>query len=293
MLAVRDWHSSCVASWQSTSLHSANPEIPVSPQDVFPRSGGHRGDGTVPSGRREKGSLGRGDVFVVDEDTDLAAPFFQGGPLTSPWKPPSPGAVGGQACKPESSSKHSEENITTDKKDSEPGGRGGAARFPGKPSEDVIIDLDAGSGAKKPSPGFPLEKTTVDPDDPDSNRLREEAEVEVGVKHKPSQSPPPPSSEPPVKSEVGTPSGHSPRQPDSTVKGGLVPPGQEHPRTVTIVSREGDLVLGSDGRKYLLRRGPPGRMGPPGLEVCVTPPSCPVWFIEKSMIFALDRKSVV
>ncbi|KAJ0015536.1 hypothetical protein NQD34_009156, partial [Periophthalmus magnuspinnatus] len=43
---------------------------------------------------------------------------------------------------------------------------------------------------------------------------------------------------------------------------------QEQPRVISAVSKEGDLVLGSDGKWYRLQRGSKGRMGPPGPQGC-------------------------
>ncbi|XP_068588520.1 uncharacterized protein [Cebidichthys violaceus] len=116
---------------------------------TFLRRGSSRGDGTASSGSSRKGSVGRGDVFVVDEDTDLLDPTFQNGGQVNPlWKPSRNGLTGSQKEKPELSSKQLEENITTDKK-ADSGGRT-SSLFPGKPSDDVI-DLDKGSAPKKPS----------------------------------------------------------------------------------------------------------------------------------------------
>ncbi|XP_029301004.1 collagen alpha-1(XI) chain-like [Cottoperca gobio] len=113
--------------------------------NMFLRRGSSRGDGTVPSGTNRKGSVGRGDVFVVDEDTDLLDPIFQNGGQVNPqWKPSRNGLKGSQKGKPELL----EENITTDDK-ADSGGRT-STLFPGKPSGG-IIDLDIGGAPKKPS----------------------------------------------------------------------------------------------------------------------------------------------
>lgn len=187
-----------------------------------------RGDGTVPSGSDRTGSVGRGDVFVVDEDTDLLDPTFQnGGQINPQWKPSRNGLTGSQKGKPEPSSKQFEENITTDKK-ADSGGRT-SSLFPGKPSDD-IIDLDIGGAPKKPSVGFPVPKTPSDP-------------------------------------RTSTDSGSSTKAVVKVTNGEKTD--KEHPATVTIVSRDGDLVRGSDGKTYRLQRGPPGRMGPPGQQVSV------------------------
>ncbi|KAJ0057623.1 hypothetical protein NL108_011103, partial [Boleophthalmus pectinirostris] len=183
----------------------------LSQTGLFPRPGASRGDGTVPSGPERKGTITRGDVFVVDEDTDLMDPFF----IHPNWKPPRNSQKSHQKGKPDVS-KDLEENITTDKK-TDAGGRT-IPIYPGKPSDD-IIDLDAGVAPKKPSVT------------PKSSVKAEEL--------KPTSSHSGPSREP--------------------VK-------QEQPRVISAVSREGDLVLGSDGKWYRLQRGPKGRMGPPGPE---------------------------
>lgn len=44
-------------------------------------------------------------------------------------------------------------------------------------------------------------------------------------------------------------------------------PEREQPGTVTIIYQDNELVVGSDGKRYRLRKGPPGRMGASGPEV--------------------------
>lgn len=201
-------------------------------QNLFLRRGSSRGDGTVPSGSNRKGSVGRGDVFVVDEDTDLLDPTFQiGGQVNPQWKPSRNGLKGTQKGKPELSSKQLEENITTDKK-ADSGGRT-SPLFPGKPSGD-IIDLDVGGAPKKPSLGFPVPKIPSDP----------RTSTDSGTSAK-------------AVAEEGRP-----------ITNGKQPDNERH-AIVTIVSKEENLVLGSDGKMYRLQRGPMGRMGPPGQEVSV------------------------
>ncbi|TKS84164.1 Collagen alpha-1(V) chain [Collichthys lucidus] len=229
--------------------------------NMFLQQGSSRGDGTVPSGsNRSKGSVGRGDVFVVDENTDLLDPIFQNGGQVNPqWKPSRNGFKGNQKGKPELSSKLLDENITTDKK-TDSGGRT-SLLFPGKPS-DNIIDLDIGSTTKKPSVGFPvLPKIPSDPrTSTDSNKLRGETDGSF-------------------RAVTATPhviiSGVSAKAiveegrhitTDHSTKHNGKQPHKERPGMVTIVSRDRDLVLGSDGKTYRLQRGPPGRMGPPGQE---------------------------
>ncbi|XP_075993876.1 uncharacterized protein LOC142988564 [Genypterus blacodes] len=208
--------------------------------NVFSRRGSSRGDGTVPSGPDRKGALGRGDVFVVDEDTDLLDPSFQGGAQLDPQRKPP--RKGNQKGKPEVDL---EDNITTDKKE-EPAGRS-STLFPGKPSDDVIIDLDAGITPRKPSVGFPF----VPKIQPDSNRGREEKSEALS-----SVSPAPPRFS------------SSDASPNSTRSSFPVHTDKLRPAVVTIVSRDGDLVLGSDGKLFRLQRGQQGQMGPPGTEGC-------------------------
>lgn len=230
----------------------------VSQQNMFLRQGSSRGDGTLPSGSsRSKGSVGRGDVFVVDEDTDLLDPIFQNGRQVNPqWKPSRNGFKGNQKRKPELSSKLLEENITTDK-NTDSGGRT-SSLFPRKPSDD-ILDLDIESATKKPVVVLPvIPKIPTDPRiDIDANKLWEETD-----EWSRSVSPTPVViiSGPSAK---GTP----PATTDHRAKHNGKLPEKERPGVVTIVSRDRDLVLGSDGKTYRLQRGPPGRMGPPGQEV--------------------------
>lgn len=220
---------------------------------MFLRRGSSRGDGTVPSGSNRKGSVGSSDVFVVEEDTDLLDPTFQnGGQINPQWKPSRNGLKGNQKGKPELSSKHLEENITIDKK-ADSSGRT-SSPFPSKPFDD-IVDLETGNSPKKPPVGFPvvpkipLDHTTS----PDFNRLRGETDQQTRtISPAPHVIIPRPSVVAVV--EEGRP--EKGKHPD-----------KEHPGFVTIVSRNGDLVQGSDGKRYRLQRGPPGRMGPPGQEV--------------------------
>ncbi|KAM7393227.1 hypothetical protein PAMA_008057 [Pampus argenteus] len=230
--------------------------------NTFLRQGSSRGDGTVPSGSSRKGSVGRGDVFVVDEDTDLLDPTVQNGGQVNPqWKPSGNGLKENQKGKPELSSKHLEENITTDKKADSDGRT--SSSFPGKPSDD-IIDLDTGDTPKKPPAEFPVvPKIPLDPrKSPDSNGLREDTdEQNRSVSVTPHAITPGSSVKAVV--EGGKPnttqsSTHTHRRTEH--------PDKERPAIVTIVSRDGDLVLGSDGKMYLLQKGSPGRMGPPGRE---------------------------
>ncbi|KAJ4926157.1 hypothetical protein JOQ06_008340 [Pogonophryne albipinna] len=141
---------------------------------MFLRRGSSRGDGTVPSGTNRKGSVGRGDVFVVDEDTDLLDPTFQNGGQVNPqWKPSRNGLKGSQKGKPEMI----EENITTDEKVDSSGRT--SSLFPGKPSSD-IIDLDIGGTTKKPSVDLPVPKIPSDPRTSTDSGTPTKAVVEKG-----------------------------------------------------------------------------------------------------------------
>ncbi len=234
----------------------------VSEQNMFLRRDSSRGDGTVPSGSsRSKGSVGRGDVFLVDEDTDLMDPVFQNGGQVNPqWKPPRNGFKGSPKVKPEPSSKLLEENITTDKK-TDSGGRT-SSPFPRKPSDD-IIDLDMGSATKKPSVGFPV-LPKIPPETSTSNDSHK-LKAEIDERSSSVSSAPHVSSSGPSTKEGDEE--ERPVMPECRADHNSKLPDKERPGTVTIVSREGDLIQDSDGNKYRLQRGPPGRMGPPGMEV--------------------------
>lgn len=184
--------------------------------------------------------MGRGDVFVIDEDTDLLDLVFQHG-----GKVNRNGLKGGQKVKPDVSSKKVEENVTTEKKtDSRT-----SSLFPRKPSDD-IIDLDVGGSPKKPSLRFPPKIPSSPRTSTESNKLREDLYLETKtVSAEPHWSPTP-----------QTTSGHR------TSKGGRdLQPDRERPGIVG--SRDGDLVLGSDGKMYRVQRGQPGKMGPQGPDV--------------------------
>ncbi|MEQ2197181.1 hypothetical protein XENOCAPTIV_024850, partial [Xenoophorus captivus] len=218
------------------------------------RREGSRGDGTIQSRLNRKGSVGRGDVFVVEEDTDLLDPIFQSGGVVNPqWKPSRNGLKGSQRGKPDVSSKKVEENITTEKKTNSRT----SLVFPLKPS-DNIIDLDVGGSPKKPSLGIPLL-----PKIPSYPRISTESNALIEESAKETSTVSPATSQPPFTVQTTRPLVHR-----SKHEGEGSEPDRERPRIVTIVSREGDLVLGSDGKTYRLQRGPPGRMGPPGPDGC-------------------------
>lgn len=164
---------------------------------------------------------------MVDEDTDLLDPIFQNGGQVNPQWKPSRNGPKGSQKEKPEVSSKQPEENITTDKKADSGGRT-SALFPGKPSGD-IIDLDKGSALKKPAVGFPVTKM---PPDPRTSTYSSEKVVEEGR---------------PVTSG---------KQPD-----------KERPPLVTVVSRDGDLALGSDGKMYQLQSGPLGRMGPPGQEV--------------------------
>lgn len=221
---------------------------------MFLRQGSSRGDGTVPTGPDRKGSVIRGDVFLVDEDTDLLDPVYQNGGKVNPqWKPSRNGL---QKGKPEVSSKHLDENITTEKK-TDSSGRS-SPLFPGKPSDD-IIDLDT---PKKPSVGFP--KVSSDPTtSTDWNKLKEETDAQTRTVSPTSHVMTSGSFPKKIVEDTTQNTTHF----DDKVEYNSKKPDKKHSGIVTIVSRNGDLVRGSDGKLYQLHSGPPGEMGPPGLEV--------------------------
>ncbi|KAG7279260.1 hypothetical protein CRUP_033196 [Coryphaenoides rupestris] len=245
-------------------------------KNVFLRRGRSRGDGTVPSGSRREGSLGRGDVLVVEEDTDLFDPIFQGvgGQLNPQWKPPRPGAKGRHEGKAGASSKGPEENITTDKTEMETDVVvRGESVFPRKPTGDAIIDLDTRTDPKKSSVAFPTSKIHSARDqtgNPEGNDLGE------------GDSSPRPD---------GTPVGKKVAE-ERTVSLDNAIDEKHQQGFISVVSRDGDMVLGSDGswvtpatlaclvlkgRLGLAgRAGRRGDQGPPG------PPGMPTLYLWKN-----------
>ncbi|KAG9337345.1 hypothetical protein JZ751_028913, partial [Albula glossodonta] len=222
-----------------------------------------RGDAVAPLGPQRPGTVGRGDVFLVEEDTDLADPSLQRPPISSgPNKRPRPKG-GREGGKPGSASKALDENITIDKSKA----TGGA--FPGKPVDDVI-NLDSASssnGLKKKTPPVPSRPR---PDHPNSNRLREE---ELPPSTMPTLRPAPtPSSRPksevvmvttrPSTSDPPTRRGHGARNGTSSPVGGA------NSGPVKVTPKDGDIVQGLDGKMYRVVRGPQGLMGPLGKPGC-------------------------
>lgn len=226
---------------------------------MFLRRGSSRGDGTVPSASsRSKGSVHHGDVFVVEEDTDLLDPIFHNNGKANPQWKPSRNRFKGNQRKPAPSSKLLEDNITVDKKDSS---GATSSLFPGKRSDNVM-DIHIESATKKPSVSFPvLPKINSDPrTSTDSNKLGAVTdELSMFVSPKPHVISGPSAKEVVEHGRAITT--------DHRAKHNNKLPEKEQPGIVTMIYRDRDLVLGSDGRKYRLQRGPPGRLGPPGQEV--------------------------
>lgn len=233
-----------------------------SQQIMFRQRGHSRGDVTAPSGsHRFKGSVGRGKVFVVDEDSDLLDPIFHNGGKVNPqWKASRDGLNKNQRGKLEQSSKLLKDNITADKKTNSSGRT--SPLFLGKSSND-IIDLDIETTTKKPSISFPIIPKI--PSDPristDSNKLRkvtnESSRFDSLTTHIIKSAP----------SAKGDVEGRKPIATDHKAKHSGKLPDKEYPGRADIIYRDGDLVLGLDGKRYQLQRGSPGQMGPPGQDV--------------------------
>lgn len=124
------------------------------------RRGLTRGDGILSTGLKHPDSFSRGDVFVVDEHTDLidSSTLSKNGGLSHKNHPPH--AEGSKEAKPDATSKTLDENITTEKKIPDKG-------FPRKPVDNSIIDLDIPSILKKNPAG-----ENASPEDPDFNLLK-------------------------------------------------------------------------------------------------------------------------
>lgn len=120
------------------------------------RRGLTRGDGILSTGLKQPDSISRGDVFEVDEYTDLidSSTLSKNGGLSNKNHPPS------KETKPDATSKSLDENITTEKKIPDKG-------FPKTSVDNTIIDLDLLSISKKTPAG-----ENSSPEDPDSNLLK-------------------------------------------------------------------------------------------------------------------------
>lgn len=211
-----------------------------------------RGDGTVSTNTRQPSQVGRGDVFEVDEDTDLVDALRpKPGPTVS-TKTPSRQPKGSSEGKLDPSSKLLDENITTNKKKA----NGGSTST--KPV-DNIIDLDLGRPKKKPPVVSPSGRTRPGPDDADANRLKEDP-PDYTLNSKPSA--------PTRKTKPGSPT--TVPSTGRIIEGAGTPKqkgSSEAPGKAYVVSRDGDLVTYSDGRMFRLQKGPKGYMGPPGHSV--------------------------
>lgn len=127
------------------------------------RRGLTRGDGTLPTGVKRPDSISRGDVFEVDEYTDLIEPNTLSKNGGSPHKIRPPLAKGSKEAKPDSTSKLLDENITTEKSSPDKG-------IPKKPVYNTI-DVDDPSILKKTHAG-----QNSSSEGPDSNLLQEGGE---------------------------------------------------------------------------------------------------------------------
>lgn len=213
----------------------------------------------MPSGASRSKGLITGNVFVVDEDVDLLESFNVGGKVNPDWRPPRNGPKGSVKGKPDTRSKVLEDNITTDKK-ADGAGRS-PSLFPRKPSDNVI-DLDIESATKKPPVRFTFYFT---PPYQSFKSIHSFHHVKRGNKSK---------FVPPVPQVVSAgptvEAGVEDRKPVTTTGIAEVDnqlPEKEQPGTVTVIYRDNELVVGSDGKRYRLRKGPPGRMGASGPQV--------------------------
>lgn len=195
--------------------------------------------------------MGRGDVFEVDEDTDLVDQNILSKNGGKPSKTFPTDTTGSWDGKPES--KRLDENITTDKhKTGKPS--------PKKPVDNIINNLDVQipekpTGSIVPSSEIHLE-TTSSPEDRESNLLKED----LGVT---------------TQAPVRTTSWEGISKGRKTFKTPDIPVGpgwgsEEHPGTVILTGRHRDLVRGSDGNMYRIQRGPMGPVGPQGEPVSIT-----------------------
>lgn len=213
-----------------------------------------RGDGTVSTNTRKPSLVGRGDVFEVDEDTDLVDTLRPKPGSTASTKTPPRQPKGSGEGKPDPSSKRLDENITTNKKKAD---RGGTSIKP----VDNIIDLDLGRPKKKPPKVSANGRTRPGPDDADANRLKEDIDP---PDYTPSSKP----SAPTRKTKPGSPT--TVPSTGRVIEGAGTPKqkgSSEAPGKAYVVTRDGDLVTYSDGRMFRLQKGPKGFMGPPGHPV--------------------------
>lgn len=205
----------------------------------------------MPTGSKRPAIVGRGDVFEVDEDTDLLDQNVLSKNGDKPSKTFPTDTTGSRDRKPESTSKHLDENITVDKH--KPG-----KPLPKKPVDTTIINLDVSekpTGSTVPSREIHL-LTTSSPEDGESNLLKEDFRVTT-------QAPIRTSWDDMLKGSGRTTS----KTPD--IHAGSGGGSEEHPGTIVLTGRHGDLVRGSDGKMYRIQRGPMGPMGPQGEPVSI------------------------
>ncbi|XP_077594079.1 uncharacterized protein LOC144210983 [Stigmatopora nigra] len=222
--------------------------------NVMWRRGTARGDGTHPSGTRRHGTGGQGGVFLVDEDTELLDLTLQmGGRINPEWKPSKNGQ--NQKGKSETLPKKTEDNITTDKK-VDPGGRS-SLTFPGKPI-DHIVNLDSRNTRKKPV----LESTTP----PKLPTNPQPTFKPIGERQSSSSSPLSGKNyqNTPVKKVDTTTQNFSYTTHSDKVQ--VKFQNKSKQATIRIISRDGDMLMGSNGKMYRLKPGQVGKMGPPGPE---------------------------
>lgn len=194
-------------------------------------------------------------MFEVDEDTDLVDPNILSKNDGKPSKTFPTETTGSRDGKPDSTSKRLDENITTDKH--KPG-----KPSPKKPVDTTIINLDV-QVPEKPTGSIVLSseihlETTSSPEDRESNLLKEELGATT-------QAPLRTTSWEGISKVSGRKTSNTPDIP--------VRPGwgsEEHPGTVILTGRHGDLVRGSDGKMYRIQRGPMGPVGPRGEPVSIT-----------------------
>jgi len=198
--------------------------------------------------------VGRGDVFVVDEDTDLVDQNILSKNGGKPSKSFPTDTTESRDGKPASTSKHLDENITTDKH--KPG-----KPSPKKPVDTRIINLDV-QVPEKPtgstvSSGETLLETTSSPEDRESNLLKEDLGAIT-------QAPDSTTYWEGISKGSGRTVSGTPDIPAGSGWGS-----EENPGTVILTGRHGDLVRGSDGNMYRIQRGPMGPVGPRGEPVSI------------------------
>lgn len=194
-------------------------------------------------------------MFEVDEDTDLIDQNILSKNGGKPSKIFPTETTSSRDGKPDSTSKRLDENITTDKH--KPG-----KPSPKKPVDTIDINLDV-QEPEKPTGSIVLSseihlETTSSPVDREYNLLKEDLGATT-------QAPLRTTSWEGISKGSGRKTSKTPDIP--------VGPGwgsEEHPGTVILTGRHGDLVRGSDGNMYRIQRGPMGPVGPRGEPVSIT-----------------------